>query len=38
MYVSGYSFNVLNNAFASHWGFQTLKNRPGVKSIKLFFF
>ena len=28
MYVAGYTFQVLNNAFASHWGFQTLKNRP----------
>ena len=28
MYVAGYSFQVLNNAFASHWGFQYLKNRP----------
>jgi len=27
MYVAGYSFQVLNNAFASHWGFQYLKNR-----------
>ena len=24
MYVAGYSFNLLNNAFTSHWGFQVL--------------
>lgn len=28
MYVAGYSFQILNNAFASHWGFQTMKQRP----------
>ena len=28
MYVAGYSFNVLNNAFVSHWGFQVMKDRP----------
>lgn len=28
MYVAGYDFYVLNNAFTSHWGFQTLKTRP----------
>ena len=28
MYVAGYTFQVLNNAFTSHWGFQYLKNRP----------
>ena len=28
MYVANYSFYVLDNAFASHWGFQTLKDRP----------
>ena len=28
MYVSGYQFYVLNNAFTNHLGFQTLKTRP----------
>ena len=28
MYVCGYEFHVLDNAFASHWGFQTIKTRP----------
>ena len=28
MYVAGYSFYLLNNAFATHWGFQSLKTRP----------
>ena len=28
MYVAGYSFNLLNNAFTNHWGFQSLKTRP----------
>jgi len=28
MYVAGYSFYLLNNAFTNHWGFQTLKTRP----------
>ena len=28
MYVAGYTFYVLNNAFTNHWGFQTLKTRP----------
>lgn len=28
MYVAGYTFNLLNNAFTSHWGFQSIKSRP----------
>ena len=28
MFVAGYQFHVLDNAFASHWGFQTIKTRP----------
>ena len=28
MYVAGYSFYVLNNAFTSHWGFQSINTRP----------
>ena len=24
MYVAGYQFKLLNNAFTSHWGFQVL--------------
>jgi len=28
MYVAGYSFHVLNNAFTSHRGFQTASTRP----------
>ena len=28
MYVAGYSFLVLNNGFASHWGFQHAKDQP----------
>ncbi len=28
MSVAGYSFHVLSDAFASHWGFQTLAQRP----------
>lgn len=32
MYVAGYSFQVLNNAFTSHRGFQTLKTRPAWRA------
>lgn len=28
MYVSGYTFHVLNNAFTSHRGFQSISSRP----------
>ena len=28
MYVAGYEFFVLNNAFTSHWGFQSIRTRP----------
>ena len=28
MYVAGYSFHLLNNAFTSHWGFQSYSTRP----------
>lgn len=28
MYVAGWKFLVLNKAFTSHWGFQSLKSRP----------
>ena len=28
MYVAGWKFFVLNTAFTSHWGFQSLKQRP----------
>jgi len=28
MYVAGYSFYLLDNAFTSHWGFQTFQSRP----------
>ena len=28
MYMAGYTFHLLNNAFTNHWGFQTKKTRP----------
>lgn len=28
MYVAGFKFILLNNAFTNHWGFQTLRTRP----------
>jgi len=28
MYVAGYTFYLLNNAFTNHWGFQSIKTRP----------
>ena len=28
MYVAGYTFHVLNNAFTNHWGFQSISTRP----------
>jgi hypothetical protein len=28
MFVAGYSFHVLNNAFVSHWGFQEPHGTP----------
>jgi len=28
MYVAGYTFHVLNNAFTNHWGFQSVATRP----------
>jgi len=28
MYVAGYSFYLLNNAFTNHWGFQSISSRP----------
>ena len=28
MYVAGYTFHLLNDAFTNHWGFQTIKTRP----------
>jgi len=28
MYVAGWTFHVLDNAFFSHWGFQWLAQRP----------
>merc|ERR1712059_178543 len=32
MYVAGYSFHVLNNAFTSHHGFQSAKSRPAWRA------
>jgi len=32
MYVAGYSFNILNNAFTSHWGFQSISTRPAWRA------
>eukprot|EP00095_Tigriopus_kingsejongensis_P007170 maker-scaffold211_size255937-snap-gene-1.15 protein:Tk07170 transcript:maker-scaffold211_size255937-snap-gene-1.15-mRNA-1 annotation:"n-acetyllactosaminide beta- -n-acetylglucosaminyltransferase-like" len=34
MYVSGYEFFVLNNAFTNHWGFQSIKTRPQYRAIQ----
>ena len=34
MYVANYSFYVLDNAFASHWGFQTLSERPEWRAMQ----
>ena len=33
MYVAGYSFKLLNNAFTSHWGFQVLHLLKAVSPI-----
>ena len=30
--MAGYQFLVLNNAFTSHWGFQTIKGRPSWRA------
>jgi len=35
MYVAGYSFYLLNNAFTSHWGFQQLKTRPSWRAKQM---
>ena len=32
MYVAGWTFHVLNNAFANHWGFQSVKTRPAWRA------
>lgn len=32
MYVAGFKFHLLNNAFTSHWGFQSLKSRPAWRA------
>jgi len=32
MYVAGYQFKLLNNAFTSHWGFQSIKSRPAWRA------
>jgi len=32
MYVAGFKFHLLNNAFTSHWGFQSLKSRPSWRA------
>ena len=32
MFVAGYRFFVLDNGFASHWGFQTIKTRPDFRA------
>lgn len=32
MFVAGYQFMMLNNAFANHWGFQSLKSRPEFRA------
>ena len=34
MYVADYNFYVLDNAFASHWGFQTIEDRPQWRAIQ----
>ncbi|XP_059082616.1 beta-1,4-glucuronyltransferase 1-like [Tigriopus californicus] len=34
MYVSGYEFFVLNNAFTNHWGFQSIKTRPKYRALQ----
>jgi len=34
MYVAGYEFHVLNNAFSNHWGFQTFKSRPPWRAVQ----
>ena len=34
MYVAGYEFLVLDNAFASHWGFQSIKTRPKYRALQ----
>ena len=32
MYVAGYEFLVLDNAFTSHWGFQYASSRPAWRA------
>lgn len=34
MYVANYTFNVLDNAFLSHWGFQDLSQRPRWRALQ----
>ena len=34
MYVAGYEFHVLDNAFASHWGFESVKTRPKYRAVQ----
>ncbi|XP_068085926.1 beta-1,4-glucuronyltransferase 1-like [Anabrus simplex] len=34
MYLAGWTFKVLNNAFLVHWGFQFLKQRPPWRSTQ----
>ena len=32
MYVAGWKFYILNSGFTSHWGFQSLKQRPSWRA------
>lgn len=34
MYVAGFEFFVLNNAFTNHWGFQSSKTRPHFRAVQ----
>ena len=34
MYVAGYSFQLLNNAFTNHWGLQSIKTRPKWRAVQ----
>ena len=36
MYVAGYTFKVLNNAFMNHWGLQKRETRPRWRQLQHF--
>ena len=35
MYVAGFKFHLLNNAFTSHWGFQVQQDKVLLKTTKV---